>query len=89
MALINEKDAKVVAGRPEKLAGTASLVVFTQEHECACGRETRDLAEELAGLSGGRVTVEVKDFVADKARAEALGVDKIPAIAVLGGDGTD
>jgi glutaredoxin-like protein len=31
----------------------------------------------------------VKDFVADKAGADALGVDKIPAIAVLGGDGSD
>ncbi len=89
MALINEKDAKVVAGRLEKLAGTVHLVVFTQEHECTYCRETRELAEELAGLSGGRVTVEVKDFVADTARAEALGVDKIPAIAVLGGDGSD
>jgi glutaredoxin-like protein len=89
MALINEKDAKVVAGRLEKLAGPVRLVVFTQEFECAYCRETRGLAEELAGLSGGRVTVEVKDFVADKAGADALGVDKIPAIAVLGGDGSD
>jgi glutaredoxin-like protein len=89
MALINEKDAKVVTGRLEKLAGPVRLVVFTQEFECAYCRETRELVEELAGLSGGRVTVEVKDFVADKARADALGVDKIPAIAVLGGDGSD
>jgi glutaredoxin-like protein len=89
MALINEKDAKVVTGRLEKLAGPVRLVVFTQEFECAYCRETRELAGELAGLSGGRVTVEVRDFVADKARADALGVDKIPAIAVLGGDGSD
>jgi hypothetical protein len=41
MALINEKDAKVVAGRLEKLAGPVRLVVFTQEFECAYCRETR------------------------------------------------
>jgi len=62
MALINEKDAKAVSGRLEKLAGTVRLVVFTQEFECAYCRETR---------------------------ADALGVDRIPAIAVLGGDGSD
>jgi len=33
--------------------------------------------------------VEVHDFVKDKAAADALGIDKIPAIAILGGNGED
>lgn len=89
MALINERDAKQVAEKLGKLAKPVKLVVFTQEFECDYCRETRELATELAALSGGKVTVEVKDLVADKAVADALGVDKIPAIAVLAADGTD
>jgi len=89
MAFINERDAKQVREKLAKLTNPVKLVVFTQEFECDYCRETRELATELAALSGGKVTVEVKDLVADTASAAALGVDKIPAIAVLGADGTD
>jgi glutaredoxin-like protein len=40
------------------------------------------LVEEIAAISD-QVESEVYDFVADESRAQALGVDKIPAIAVL------
>ncbi len=89
MGLINDRDAKVIRDRLAKLTSPVSLVVFTQEFECEYCKQTRELAEELAGLSGGKVAVEVRDFVGDKARADALGVDKIPAIAVLGRGGSD
>jgi glutaredoxin-like protein len=89
MALINERDAKQVAERLAKLAKPVRLVVFTQEFECDYCRETRELTTELTALSGGKLSVETKDLVADKAGAEALGVDKIPAIAVLAADGAD
>jgi glutaredoxin-like protein len=89
MGLIGERDAKVIRDRLAKLASPVRLVVFTQEFECDYCRENRELAEELAGLSGGKVSVEVKDFVNDKERATELGIDKIPAMAVLGGDGID
>jgi len=89
MAFINERDAKQVTERLAKLTKPVKLVVFTQEFECDYCRETRELATELAALSSGKVTVEVKDLVADKTGAETLGVDKIPAIAVLGAEGTD
>jgi glutaredoxin-like protein len=89
MAFLSEKDAKVVADRLAKMQKAVTLTVFTQEFECDYCRETRELAQELGGLSGGKLKVEVLDFVKDKARAEALGIDKIPAVAVLGGNGED
>ncbi|MCS6843079.1 MAG: thioredoxin family protein [Caldilineales bacterium] len=83
MALLSEKDAKAVR---EMLAAAVTepvkLVMFTQEFECAYCRETRQILEELAELSP-LLAVEVHDFEAEKALAEAYGVDKIPAIAVL------
>ena len=83
MALIKEKDVKPVQERLAKLAGTVTLAVFTQEFECEMCRTTRELAEEVAALSGGKVKVEVYDLVRDKAKADSLRVEKIPAIAVL------
>jgi glutaredoxin-like protein len=89
MAFIDEKNAKVVRERLANLAGPVTLAVFSQEFECDYCRQTRELAEEVAALSGGRVTVKVFDLIADKAKADEMGVDKIPAIAVLGANGKD
>jgi len=89
MALIKEKDEKAVQDRLAKLANPITLAVFTQEFECDLCRETRELVEEVAGLSGGKVKVEIFDLVRDKAKAESLGIDKIPAIAVLAASGED
>jgi glutaredoxin-like protein len=89
MAIINEKDSAVVRGRLSKLAGPVRLAVFTQAFECEYCQHTRELVQEVAGLSGGMLTVDVYDLEADKAKADALAIDKLPAIAVLGSDGTD
>jgi glutaredoxin-like protein len=89
MALINDKDAKAVREKLAKLSNPVTLAVFTQEFECEYCRQTRELVEEVSGLSGGKVTVEVYDLVKDKTKADAMGIDKIPAVAVLGGNGKD
>jgi glutaredoxin-like protein len=65
-----------------------TLRMFSQEFECGYCKETRQILEEIADLSD-LVTVEVSDLVADKALADSLGVDKIPAVAVLGEGGQD
>lgn len=83
MGLIGDKDRKAVQDRLAKLARPVKAVVFTQDMECQFCRETRGLLEELAGLTD-KLKVEVRDFVKDAAEAQRLGVDKIPAIALLG-----
>ncbi len=89
MALIGEKDAKIVSERLSKLASPVVLAVFTQEFECEYCTQTRELVEQVAQLSGGKVKAEVWDLLRDKERADALKIDKIPAIAVLGPNGED
>jgi len=89
MALLKDSDAKIVKDRLAKLGSPVTLVVFTQDFECDLCKENRELVEEVAALSAGKVKVEVYDFVKDKARADGLGIDKIPAIAVLGSKGED
>lgn len=83
MALLDERVRDEVRRELEGLAGKVKLLVFTQEFECDYCAETRALAQELAELSIG-VEVEVRDFVAHRARAEEFDIGKIPAIAVLG-----
>lgn len=67
----------------QKLENPVRLVVFTQEFECPYCVQTRGLVEELASLSD-KISVEVYDFVANSDKAEAYGVDKVPAVAVIG-----
>lgn len=65
-----------------------TLKMFTQDFECGYCKETRQIAEEVAELSD-LVSVEVHDFLANADLAKSLGVDKIPAIVVLGEGGRD
>jgi len=84
MAMIGEQDRQAITDLFEKaFVNDVKLVVFTQEFECQYCKETRGLVEELAEISD-RVSAEVFDFVTDKEQVEAYGVDKIPAIAVIG-----
>jgi glutaredoxin-like protein len=83
MSMIGEKDRNTVKGRLAKLVRPVKAVVFTQEMECQFCSETRGLMQELAGLTD-KLQVEVKDFLGDAAEAKRLGVDKIPAIVLLG-----
>jgi glutaredoxin-like protein len=86
MALLKEEDRQHLVKEFETLRNPVKLLMFTQEMECQYCRETRMIAEEVAELSEA-ISLEVYDFVTDKKVAEAYGIDKIPAIAILrGGD---
>lgn len=67
----------------EKLVDPVKIVMFTQEFECRYCSDTRKLAQELATLNS-KITTEVYDFVADGAKAKEYGIDKIPALAIIG-----
>jgi len=84
MSLLREEDRQYLIKEFESLPEAVKLVVFTQEFECQYCRETRAIAEELASLSD-KISVEVYDFVKDKAVAEQYGIDKVPALAVVRG----
>lgn len=86
MSLLDNETRNQLTEMFESLQQPVKLVVFTQEFECQYCQETRQIAEEIAALSN-KITLEVYDFVADKALADQYGVDKIPAtVIVAGGD---
>lgn len=86
MAILNDDIKEQVREALADLEAPVKLVVFTQGEggavECQMCAETRSLIEEVAALSD-KVSVEVRDFVKDSEVAEAYGVDKIPAVAVV------
>jgi glutaredoxin-like protein len=85
MPLLNDEIAAQVKEQLADLEGPARLVVFTQTFECEFCSETRQLVQEVAELSD-LLTAEVYNFVTDKEKAEELGIDKIPAIAIIGAE---
>ncbi len=86
MSLLSEQDRETLAQEFKALETPVKLIVFTQEFECQYCRETRQIAEEVAGLSD-KITLEVYDFVEDQEIAEQYNIDKIPATIIMrGGD---
>ncbi len=83
MPFITGEDAKIVGDILTKLPRKVKLIYFTQELECQYCRETRQLLEELRDLSGGKVELEVYNFVNDKEQVEKYKIDKIPATVIL------
>ena len=88
--LLNEEIRAQVREMLSSMTAPVKLVAFTQGEggalECAMCRETVQLVEEVAAESE-KISVEVRDFVADAEVAETFAVDKIPAVAILrGGD---
>jgi glutaredoxin-like protein len=67
----------------ENMVNPVKIIMFTQEMECRFCSETRQLISELATLTD-MIKVETHDFVADAAMAKELGIDKVPALIIMG-----
>jgi len=88
MPLLSEPDRQVVRTHLGSLQHDVTLLFFTQtigEPEGAL--ITRQVLDEVADLSD-RIHIEEANFILDKERAQAFGIDHIPAVALLR-DGAD
>ena len=83
MPLLDDKTREQVVADLAVLEKPVKLLMFTQEFECQYCSETRELCAEIAELSD-HISLEVYDFVADKDTVDQYGIDKVPAIAVVG-----
>ena len=61
------------------------LLFFTQTLECETCLQTRQILDELPALSD-RITIEEINFLLEQEPAERYGIDRVPAIAILGQD---
>ena len=83
MGIINEDDKPEMKKMFQKMAGEVSLLVFVKPSECRFCKETKEICHELADVCD-KIVVETYDIENDKDVAEEYGVDKAPAIVVLG-----
>ena len=84
MAFLNASDEQAVRERFAEMGGPVKLVVFSQSLSAAdlC-LENEQLVREVADLSD-KLSVETLNLAIDRERAEAYGVDQVPAIVVEG-----
>lgn len=84
MSLISDEHKEHARNQlAESLVNPVRIVMFTQEMECQFCAQTKQLITELAALNE-KIQAEVHDFVADAELAKQYGIDKVPAIVVLG-----
>lgn len=83
MPFLKEKDLESLRKRFESLVGPVQIINFTQELECRFCRETRQLVEEVSGLSD-KISLQVHNFQLDSEKARVFQIDKIPATVVMG-----
>jgi glutaredoxin-like protein len=84
MSLIPDEHKEHIKSQlAESLVNPVRLIMFTQELECGYCAQTKQLVYELAALND-KIQAEVRDFVADAELAKQYGVDKVPAIVLLG-----
>ncbi len=85
MALLSDQDRQTVAQHLAVIQHPVTLLLFTQTIGAPeTALIARQVLDELVGLSD-RLTLEEANFVLDKERAAALGVEDIPTIVILRG----
>lgn len=83
MAILDENVLKDTEKALQNMVKEVRLVLFTQEMECSYCKETHQLLEEL--LSTNKLLkLEVHKFEKDSKAVKQYGIDKIPAIAIMG-----
>jgi alkyl hydroperoxide reductase subunit AhpF len=93
MPLLRPRDAeKVREILADRLEGEVKITCFTQGesvlfipgHECETCKSTRELMEEVTALAPDKLRLEIKDFLRDKAAAQEMGIERIPALVLEG-----
>ena len=61
------------------------LLFFTQTLDCETCLQTRQILDELPPLSD-KISIEEVNFILDKDKAAKYGIDRVPAIVIVGED---
>jgi len=85
MPILSATDAARVREMLASLPNPVRLVFFTQTLNCDTCEPTKQILGELAGLSG-QITVEEHNFLLEAEAAAAYGIDRVPAVAVVGAE---
>ncbi len=81
--MLSEKDREAVKKEFEKLADPVKVTVFSQELGSETCQQTERLVREVVLLTD-KASMEVLNLVLDREKADAYGVDRVPAVVVEG-----
>jgi glutaredoxin-like protein len=85
MPLLASGDRDKLRESFEEMTAPVRLLFFTQTFDCETCLQARQILDELPPLSD-RITIEEANVLIDKDRAAAYGIDRAPAVVVLGVD---
>ena len=88
MALLSPSDQEKLRESFAEMTAPVRLLFFTQALDCEGCLQTRQILDELPALSD-RITIDEVNFVLEKDRAATYGIDRVPAIVLLGRDDAD
>jgi len=83
MPILSDRDREAVRKEFEKLADPVKVTIFSQELGGETCQQTERLVKEVIELSD-KISVEVLNLVLDREKAQAYGVDRVPAVVVEG-----
>lgn len=83
MALLAPADQDKLRDAFNEMTHQVRLEFFTQTIGCETCLQTRQILDELPPLSD-KISIEEKNFVLDRDVATRYGIDRVPAIVVLG-----
>ena len=85
MALLSPADQEKLRDAFTDMTSPVRLLFFTQTLGCETCLQTRQILDELPALSD-KISIEEVNFVLDKDKAQQYGIDRVPAVAVVGED---
>jgi len=85
MALLAPADQDKLRESFSAMSSPVRLLFFTQALGCETCLQTRQILDELPALSD-KIAIEEVNFVLEKEKAAQYGIDRVPAIAVIGQD---
>lgn len=91
--MLNASLQRQVRKALESMTSPVTLAVFTsgdgEPHTCEICEDTRQLVEELAFLSDGKISARIYDIIQDAGIAARYGVEAVPAVVLLDAGGQD
>jgi alkyl hydroperoxide reductase subunit AhpF len=88
MALLSPADQQRLRDAFAEMTSPVRLVFFTQTLGCETCVQTRQILDELPPLSD-KITIDEANLVLDGDKAKQFGIDRVPAIALVGHNGDD
>src|SRR5262249_56916116 len=85
MSLLAPADQQRLRDAFSEMTRPVRVVFFTQTLGCDTCPQTREILDELPALSD-RITIDEVNLVLDGDKAAQYGVDRVPAIAIVGQD---